>query len=620
LHIAGTFYFSPMYQLLEKKQIVYLILILLGISRLIFLSADPSIFRSSGDLSDEFWWASAALIKNNTGSYPEDLLSGALAVGPAYSFILTYWFKVFTTDLFSLRIMSCLASFLSAFTLYHIFKSTNKTYAALTAFGLSLLHLFYAYSRVAQIEMLQLSLFLIVFYMLKFNHSKCFLLTGFLSAFAVLLKVSFIIMIPAVGFLIIMKKRKNVLKEILLFSTGFVFVILPAILFFFVPYNHLFKAYFSAFSNINFSLIELLHPLGIPFRLIYLPNHLVFQDATFALLFIFVLIRCFKKLFSENEVFLENKTFNSLMIVSVVYFFFLLFTDFNERRMVLLLPAITAMLFIPYQIQSSIKSYVYLVAMYVFSLSLIIQLKYYFGSIMMFSIFPEAINDTAFWIIVHLLLFVSYAFVYLKYKYAYKLVFQYIFLCIITVGIAQMISKNYMYWGFSIFSVQYVQLIFFSILICLTFIYVRFNKNQILQLSWLFFAIIIQSMVMFQSTYTIEKMSIDFNSRFTDLNYVAGDNSIFIAAFPHPEKVLPFTGSFKDNPEALVKQFNTYKPEIYLSTKKQGSNTIEFKENLKAIENELGCRFEPIWMYELIPKSLAYKTDLLVFKIIYQEK
>ena len=238
----------------------------------------------------------------------------------------------------------------------------------------------------------------------------------------------------------------------------------------------------------------------------------------------------------------------------------------------------------------------------------------------MFSIFPVAINDTAFWIFVHLLLFVSYAFVYLKYKYAYKLVFQYIFLCIITVGIAQMISKNYMYWGFSIFSVQYVQLIFFSILICLTYIYVRFNKNQILQLSWLFFAIIIQSMVMFQSTYTIEKLSIDFNSRFTYVNYIAGDNSIFIAAFPHPEKVLPFTGSFKDNPEALVKQFNTYKPEIYLSTKKQGSNTIEFKENLKAIENELGCRFEPIWMYELIPKSLAYKTDLLVFKIIYQEK
>lgn len=591
----------------QQQRFHILVLLLLTALRLLYLQADLSFFKNPEDFTDEFWWAYAANFKLQTGSLPLDAESGPWAAGPLFTYFLVGWYKIFGPSLFSLRFLSWLAALINVFLLYRLCLPLGKTKAFSIALILSLVHSFFIYSRFMQIEGLHITLFLLIIFLIARPHKINWLLAGILAALAILLKFSFVPMVAAVLLYCFLggSIRKS-LGNAALFVSPIVF--LYVVYEFSLAHHQLNSAvYFNAFSNIYYSFEDLLHPFSIPFRLMYLHQHAWFWDLSVLFILLIVTVHLFAaKRFSQQ---LENKTIAPLLEVSGIYLLLLLFTDFNERRMILLLPFI-ALAFVqglPHRFVSIFKYGI----IYVFSLGLLLFLLQHFPD----SGWRNALLDGK----MHYKISLAHAGIYLSAlcvhlrKPNWHYIIRRIAFIIISLWLLLLLH-------FNLSRVFYLTFSFPLILLCIgllvsVIILVHQSGMRSLRYYWIVIAFSMQIYVIANASFSVKESMVEFDALLKDAQHVAGDNVIYLASFHKAQKILAFTNSISDNKSLLLDQFKYYQPEIFVRLSHKATGPISDSETIPAISSEFNCSFN---LLERIPLLNNIRNETVYYAEIFQ--
>ncbi len=186
-------------RLTSRKTVVLLFLLIL-VTRLLFLEADPSFIKRVGDISDETVWGIDArnfLLAGNP--FIGDIHYG-LDSSPLYVYFIYLSSMMFGVNLFSLRIVAALSGIVTSIVLYaHIRKTAGERQAviALALFGLG--NALFMYNRLGLIEN-TLSLFLYLSFMLYLSREKHWIflpLAGLVYGIAMVTKATALFFFPA---------------------------------------------------------------------------------------------------------------------------------------------------------------------------------------------------------------------------------------------------------------------------------------------------------------------------------------------------------------------------------------------------------------------------------------
>ncbi len=310
----------------------FLIVIILAIvvSKFIHIEADPWSVKSTADIHDEAWWAENAKLKIQEDNWIKDDIAGGLAVSPVINLIYYCSFKLFGINFFSLRIFSVLASILNILLYYLLSKRYLLTYreALISTLLFASLPIYFIIGRTGLLETGLISILLISILLVIQNNYWLVFFAGVSAAVGLQLKGSFLFLIPIIIFLIYVKNKNTIKKDLVFFCLGAIIVSLSLYLFYYFPRISLFQAYYSAFSNEFYTLKELLNPAGIVIRLGYL-----FSKETLADPFIFSLILL---LIYRIVYFKSNNEMNKLMLGFFIGFVCTLFSDFNDKRILII--------------------------------------------------------------------------------------------------------------------------------------------------------------------------------------------------------------------------------------------------------------------------------------------
>jgi 4-amino-4-deoxy-L-arabinose transferase-like glycosyltransferase len=310
----------------------FLIVIILAIvvSKFIHIEADPWSIKSTADIHDEAWWAENAKLKIQEDKWIKDDIAGGLAVSPVINLIYYCSFKLFGINFFSLRIFSVLASILNILLYYLLSKRYLLTYreALISTLLFASLPIYFIVGRTGLLETGLISILLISILLVIQNNYWLVFFAGVSAAIGLQLKGSFLFLIPIIIFLIYVKNKNTIKKDLVFFCLGAIIVSLSFYLFYYFPRISLFQAYYSAFSNEFYTLKELLNPAGIVIRLGYL-----FSKETLADPFIFSLILL---LIYRIVYFKSNNEMNKLMLGFFIGFVCTLFSDFNDKRILII--------------------------------------------------------------------------------------------------------------------------------------------------------------------------------------------------------------------------------------------------------------------------------------------
>ncbi|MFN4123246.1 MAG: ArnT family glycosyltransferase [Flavobacteriales bacterium] len=587
------------------------VLLLFAVLKLLFLEADLSFFKHPEDFSDEFWWASAAIAKCQSGHYPTGAEAGPLFAGPLYSGLLWLWFKIFTPSLFSLRLLAWLAGTISVFLLYRLFTTWGKQQAFGVALTFSLVHSVFVYNRFAQVESLQLLLFLWMVLWLSKKESHNLIGAGVIAALALLLKFSFLPMTAAVVMYFFRGgSNRNAFKQVGIF-------LFPSLLFYLI-YHIAFIAnesrqasvYFGAFANSYYPLVDLLNPLSIPFRLMYLHQHTWFYDWSVLILFTIGALSLFvpKPPFKLSD----DGRIHPLLILSGIYVLLLLFTDFNERRMILLLPGIAAIFIygIPFRYHLLLKYVTFYVASLICMLQVVELLPY--------QEVRQAILKGPFHfrlIILHGKLFL------LALHFRDRLPYlntrkNDVGLLVVCAMLIVMLQFNFS--GVLDMHPSFALLLFSLTIVTVIYLFLLKQGIKYIRFAWFGIALGMQVFVLAQSSFSVKEGLSEFSTLINDADYVAGDQVIYAACFNQPQKILAFTNSIQDNPEILLQQFEKHHPNIFIRLSHQIHGPISGAETIVLMSEKLGCSFRIIQGIPLL-KNIHLQTVYTaeVFQVEY---
>lgn len=586
--------------------------------RLIFLDADTSIFKASEDILDEFWWVSAAIYKINFGVFPAEYQAGPLAAGPLYSFLTYGWFQYFGIQLFSLRFLAWFSSLLVILFSYRLIKKSNAKTAFWVALALSFLHTFFIYSRIAQVEMLQMALLMLSFLLLNTEKYFAFFAAGLVLGVSLFLKLSFIIAIPALylSFLMINRSQIN-FRGLCLITAGLLSVVLPFMLLFYIPNAAVHEAYFQAFSNGIYSINELIHPLGIPFRLMFLNQHNLFYDPTFFILCILLFSKVFNSPIKELATTPITNSFKWILWFSCIYFIFLLFTDFNERRMLLLLPGLVIALFTP--TKKKTIDVIRLALFYIFSLSFIPIIKNNIGSVILINVGSDILNPFAFLILIHLLVFSAIVYFIKIKRIPDHPVIKLFGILFMLFWFYLVIKSHILHWG--PFSQEIIFVVALFLMAVLIFLGSGFSRTKQMTLSTAFaIAFLMNLGTLIYPNFTTQIALLETRDYKKDGATIAGDNSIYLTAFASKIKPLAFTEDYKANADVLLKQIKMFRPERYMIQFENGDvGLMQINEVMLEISKRARCEFEFINYIGLLPRFGKFRKEILVYKITYPD-
>jgi 4-amino-4-deoxy-L-arabinose transferase-like glycosyltransferase len=308
----------------RKHQLLTLLIVVLAISRFLFPEADPAWWKSTDDIHDEAWWAENARRMILGEPWPGDVYARAWAVGPLTSLWHYIMFKAFGVHFFSLRLIALIPSSLSILLLTRIqLPSLSKERQLHAALLLAVLPLFWVMSRIGQIEAL-LSLLLLAIVLLSFNHRiGHWVLIGILMATGVLFKFSFVYSLPALGIWFVYRhiSLRNLFTALGVFSL----LIALAIGLYFFPRLEQLIFFLDYFKNDYYSSADLLDPRGWVLRLAWLPEKMTIASPIASLLISGILIHLGKGQIPARK--------TGLLVLLASCLFFLLFSDFSDRRL-----------------------------------------------------------------------------------------------------------------------------------------------------------------------------------------------------------------------------------------------------------------------------------------------
>jgi hypothetical protein len=310
----------------------FLIVIILGIiaAKFIHIEADPWSIKSTADIHDEAWWAENAKLKIQENIWMKDGIAGGLAVSPVINLIYYCSFKLLGINFFSLRIFSVIASILNIMLYYVLAKKflLSSKEVLLSTLVFASLPTYFILGRTGLLESGIITFLLLSIILVLQKNTWCYVLSGIVAAIGLQFKGSFILLIPIVVYLVIAYKRKSILYDLLRFFLGFVSVTVLFYLFYYYPNYTKFSPYYTLFNAEFYSLKELFHPAGIVVRLGYL-----FSKETLADPFIFLIVTLFIIKITFQKF---NDNLYKLMLAFVVGLGFILFSDFNDKRILML--------------------------------------------------------------------------------------------------------------------------------------------------------------------------------------------------------------------------------------------------------------------------------------------
>jgi 4-amino-4-deoxy-L-arabinose transferase-like glycosyltransferase len=314
--------------LLNKALLI--ILLAVTVAKFIHIEADPWLIKSTTDIHDEAWWAENARLKIQNNYWIEDNLAGGIAVSPIVNVIYYISFKLFGISFFSLRIFSLVASLLSLISYFILSKKILKKLeeALISTVIFASLPLYFIIARTGLLETSML-LFLLISINLVYQSNNIFnfFLSGTIAGLGIYLKGSFIVLIPIIICFLLLTNKEQLKKKLILYLIAFAIINCVFYIFYYIPYYQKFVAYFQAFNAEFYSISELLNPLGIPIRL---ANIFSKETITDPFIFIYIFLIIYKSVFYN-----WNKEQYILATAILVGFIFTLFTDFNDRRLIL---------------------------------------------------------------------------------------------------------------------------------------------------------------------------------------------------------------------------------------------------------------------------------------------
>ncbi len=332
-------------KILEWKYLVPILFLLILLSRLLYLDADPSFIKRVSDISDEAIWGLDARSIALTGEWPQGEVHFGLDSAPLYTLILTGIFKFFGSSLFTLRVLAALSGTLTAVIIYFFVKKLTSKKQALLALA------FYAfgeapfiYNRLGHIES-TLALFLLLMFICFYqgNWIKSFIfLSGLCYGLAFLTKFTALFFAPAIvayWFYEYYQKQWH-WKKLVHFSLGAVLPIVVYFIFFLLPNWQRLSQSMLAHGNNNLFLTEAAKNL-----LKVLGNNL-FAIPTVMILLIFALIYALYKLSSLSSFTLKQIIENLTPLEAISLSWIMLGTagallsDLSDRRFtIMLVPA-----------------------------------------------------------------------------------------------------------------------------------------------------------------------------------------------------------------------------------------------------------------------------------------
>lgn len=311
----------------RKHQLLTLLIVVLAFSRFLFPEADPVWWKSTDDIHDEAWWAENARRMLLGEPWPGDVFARAWTVGPLTSLWHFFIFKTFGVHFLSLRLIALVPSTLSILLLTRFsIPSLTKERQLNAALLLAVLPLFWVMSRIGQIEAL-LSLFLLAIVLLSYcNRIGYWVLIGVLMALGVLFKFSFVYTLPALGTWFIY--RHISLRNLFTALGVFAVLIGGAIGFYFIPRAEQLVFFLDYFQNDYYSSADLLDPRGWVLRLAWLPEKMTVASPFTTLLISGICIHLGKGQLPARK--------TGLLVLLGSCLFFLLFSDFSDRRLCVL--------------------------------------------------------------------------------------------------------------------------------------------------------------------------------------------------------------------------------------------------------------------------------------------
>ena len=311
-----------------KEWILVALLILLTAGRFIFPEADPSLFKETGNIHDEAWWAENARQKILFDRWMGDDYAGALAVAPISVALFYCLFKLFGISFLSMRLIALIPSVLSLFVVFWLNerKGSNKFLAPLL---LASSPLFFDWSRIGQLESLIGFVFLIALVTGKKESMTAALITGVIAAIGMQVKGSFFYLVIPLGIWACQKNQRFNWPKGITFFIGFTVISTGFYLLYYLPSASLFEPYYRVFSSQYYSLGQLLDPAGWVLRIMYLPEKPFLNDPLAALT---VIILVFRWILGYAPV----KRFSYSMLL-LIYCVMILCSDLSEQKFIPLL-------------------------------------------------------------------------------------------------------------------------------------------------------------------------------------------------------------------------------------------------------------------------------------------
>lgn len=340
-------YLSSFRGSLQFGNMLLILVLVFTFSRILFLDADPFIFKGIIDIGDEGYWAYEARNKVLFDEWISDDLTASMAMAPLYAFLSFVAFKSFGVHLFSARLVPAVAGILSVFGVYLIVREYNKRLAVIAAFIMAINNAFFMYNRIGHPESLVIFFLLLSFFFLtsKKRSNIHYLLAGVCFMLAILSKLTAVYFFPVIIFYFVALsfRKETYSRGILTYFAGVFLIAIPTVLFYYIRLFPMFKSTLNGLSAGR----------GV-LSLILIPSH-IFRFASnqyFSLPSIFLLSLLSIIYFRERKAlrFFGNikqniKCLDAIELMAFSWFFGyligVLFSDFYDRRFTILIIPLT---------------------------------------------------------------------------------------------------------------------------------------------------------------------------------------------------------------------------------------------------------------------------------------
>lgn len=313
------------------KKAALFFLVFFIVVRLIWINADPFWLKHYSDIHDETWWADNARLMILFGQWQMDEFAGAWAVSPIGTWLHYLSFSIAGINFMSLRFWSVISGLISIALIYRLsvknqFNNPILITAAFTGFQTWLL-----WNRMGHWES-TLGMLLLVIYAMLFYKSNFYKIAGAacLATIAVFIKPTFIYLaVPVFGYFLLSNHQvlKTKAKQLVAIFLPAFLIALGFKLFYFDLNQQQFQSYYQHFQAIYYTWFDLINPINFTTKLagIFRNEFFVQPDVALAVL---VLLICKT----------DNQKLNQLRWLMGLIFIGLMFSDFNSRRFIPLLP------------------------------------------------------------------------------------------------------------------------------------------------------------------------------------------------------------------------------------------------------------------------------------------